>query len=166
MSVAYDLFPEAHELPELPELHELHELHELPEAPRLRLLAPAGAPAAEPRMPRPAVADVVVLHAPRSVAPPVRLTRRGVVVLALAIAALAVALVWAAAASAPSSSGSASAAGAGAGVGVTVRPGDTLWSIATRVAPSKDPRAEVDLLRRVNHLAGVALVPGQVLALR
>ena len=132
----------------------------------LRLLAPGVEPVREPGDRADVDAAVVVLHAPRSVAPPLRLTRRGVAVLALAVAALAVALVWAAAASAPSS-GSASAGTAGAGASsVTVRSGDTLWSIATRVAPDKDPRAEVDLLRRANHLAGVSLVPGQVLALR
>jgi LysM repeat protein len=46
---------------------------------------------------------------------------------------------------------------------VTVQPGDTLWSIATRVAPQRDPRAEVAALQKRNHLADVALVPGQVL---
>lgn len=163
MSVAYDLFSEA--------LEGSEGLHDYARpAPRLRLLAPATEPAAEPRRPGHAGprADVVVLHAPRSIAPPLRLTRRGVAVLGLAVAAIAVALVWAAAASAPSG-GSASAGTAGADAGapsVTVRPGDTLWSIATRVAPSEDPRAEVDLLRRVNHLAGVSLLPGQVLVLR
>jgi LysM repeat protein len=52
---------------------------------------------------------------------------------------------------------------------VTVRPGDTLWSIAERVAPGTDPRAEVAELRRLNGLAGpdgVRLTPGQVLRTR
>ncbi len=97
-----------------------------------------------------------------SVAAPLRLTRRGVVVLILAVAALAVALLSVAALSAPN---------AGAGhrqqpATVTVHEGDTLWSIATRVAPDRDPRAEVAQLQRRNHLAGVALTPGQVLRTR
>ena len=46
---------------------------------------------------------------------------------------------------------------------VTVQPGDTLWSIATRLAPQRDPRAEVADLQQLNHLGGGPLVPGQVL---
>jgi hypothetical protein len=38
-----------------------------------------------------------------------------------------------------------------------------LWSIATQVAPSRDPRAEVAELQRVNHLDGVELAAGQLL---
>ncbi len=46
---------------------------------------------------------------------------------------------------------------------VTVQSGDTLWSIAGRIAPQRDASAEVADLQRLNHLSGVALVPGQVL---
>jgi LysM repeat protein len=46
---------------------------------------------------------------------------------------------------------------------VTVAPNDTLWSIASRVAPDTDPRAEVAALQRRNGLTGVELLPGQVL---
>jgi LysM repeat protein len=46
---------------------------------------------------------------------------------------------------------------------VTVAPGDTLWSIAERVAPNTDPRAEVAALQKRNGLTGVDLVPGEVL---
>jgi LysM repeat protein len=49
---------------------------------------------------------------------------------------------------------------------VTVQSGDTLWSIATRVAPNADPRAEVAALQARNHLTGVDLTPGQVLRVR
>lgn len=92
---------------------------------------------------------------------PARLTRRGVAVLSAAVAVLAVALVWLAARSAPSTAASAPAI---TGNSVAVAPGDSLWSIAQRVAPNRDPRAEVALLQRLNHLAGSAtLVPGQVL---
>ena len=115
-------------------------------------------------------AGVSVLRAPNeaSMAPPVQLTGRGVVVVALGVLALCVALVWGAAAS---------VAGAGSGVGVssggpavvTVRAGDTLWSIAARVSPDRDPRSEVVLLQRINHVSGAelaALVPGQRLRVR
>lgn len=111
---------------------------------------------------RPAeLATVTVLRAPgeRSLAAPLRLTRRGVVALALAVVALGVTLVWVAALSAPSSV----AAPAGGPSVVTVQAGDTLWSIASRVAPQRDPRAEVAVLQRRNHLSGADLTPGQQL---
>jgi Tfp pilus assembly protein FimV len=41
-----------------------------------------------------------------------------------------------------------------------VAPGDTLWGIARRVAPGRDPRIVVDELTRDNHLQGV-LQPGE-----
>ncbi len=44
---------------------------------------------------------------------------------------------------------------------VVVRPGDTLWSIARRVAPREDPRPLVDAIVAVNHVDPGALVPGQ-----
>src|SRR5262245_45555108 len=37
-----------------------------------------------------------------------------------------------------------------AGQGYVVQPGDTLWSIATEIAPDRDPRAVVDALREAN----------------
>jgi nucleoid-associated protein YgaU len=52
--------------------------------------------------------------------------------------------------------------GAGAGHSYTVRPGDTLWSIAARHYGG-DPRRGVWRLQTTNDLSGSALVPGQVL---
>jgi nucleoid-associated protein YgaU len=132
------------------------------DAPRRRPLAlvpdrsPEHVPAPRPER----LASVHVLLPPReAVRPaPVRLTRRGLVVLALAVAALGGLLVWLAALSAPGASPAVSAP-----TSVTVRSGDTLWSIASRVAPGHDPRAEVAALQQANHLSGVDLVPGQVL---
>ncbi len=37
-----------------------------------------------------------------------------------------------------------------AGQEYVVQPGDTLWSIATEIAPERDPRAVVDALREAN----------------
>jgi hypothetical protein len=48
---------------------------------------------------------------------------------------------------------------------VTVHSGDTLWSIASEIAPHRDPRAVVDDLVARNHLVGSALTPGQTLRL-
>jgi nucleoid-associated protein YgaU len=42
-----------------------------------------------------------------------------------------------------------------------VRPGDTLWSIATRFRPGTDPRLVVDRIAHDNDLDVGALVPGQ-----
>jgi len=105
------------------------------------------------------LASVSVLHPPSEPVPTSwRLTRRGVVVLTAAVLALGAGLVWLARLSAPQPAGAPPAPHV-----VTVSPGDTLWSIATRVAPDTDPRAEVAALQQRNRLTGVNLMPGQVL---
>jgi nucleoid-associated protein YgaU len=111
------------------------------------------------------LATVTALHRPpeQAVAPQLRLTRRGVHVVAAAVAVLAVALVALARVSAPSADRGTSTV---LPATVTVRAGDTLWSIAGRIAPEGDPTAEIAQLQRLNHLHGVALVPGQVLRTR
>ena len=109
-------------------------------------------------------ATVTVLHRPAaaSVAPPaVRLTRRGVVAVSAVVAVLSGALLWLAALSAPATPPPTPAPAT-----VTVGSGDTLWSIATTLAPDRDPRAEVATLQRLNHLTGVELTPGEVLRTR
>ena len=40
-----------------------------------------------------------------------------------------------------------------------VRPGDSLWSVAQRLAPGEDPRPVVDDLARARH--GTPLAPGE-----
>jgi Tfp pilus assembly protein FimV len=108
-------------------------------------------------------ATILTLRRPsaESVAAPLRLTRRGVLAVTVAVAAVGVALVALAGLSAPSP-GAPSAPPAT----VTVHDGDTLWAIASRVAPDRDPRAEVADLQRRNHLVGVTLAAGQVLRIR
>jgi nucleoid-associated protein YgaU len=44
-----------------------------------------------------------------------------------------------------------------------VRQGDTLWSIAQRVAPGEDPRPLVDAITAANGVEARAIVPGQTL---
>jgi LysM repeat protein len=48
---------------------------------------------------------------------------------------------------------------------LVVGTGDTLWSIAGRIAPQADPRDVVALLERANHLSGAAVQAGERLAL-
>lgn len=47
-------------------------------------------------------------------------------------------------------------------VSITVRPGDTLWSIASsHAAPSADVQEVVDRISAANRLSGDALQPGE-----
>ena len=48
---------------------------------------------------------------------------------------------------------------------VTVQQGDTLWSVARRLAPHRDPREVVTQLQELNHLPSSALRAGQQLLL-
>jgi LysM repeat protein len=123
-------------------------------APTVFIPAPARAGQQPDRL-----ASVSVLHAPSEAAPASwRLTRRGVAVVTAAVLALGVALIWLARVSAVEPPAATAAPHV-----VTVAPGDTLWSIALRVAPNVDPRAEVAALERRNGLTSVDLIPGQVL---
>jgi nucleoid-associated protein YgaU len=48
----------------------------------------------------------------------------------------------------------------------TVKPGDTLWSIATeRYPPHADPRPAIEEIRRQNGLPGYEIRPGETLRL-
>lgn len=48
---------------------------------------------------------------------------------------------------------------------ITVASGDTLWAIASAVAPGEDPREAMDEIIRLNNLPSGALVSGQRLAI-
>ncbi|MGN6605753.1 MAG: LysM peptidoglycan-binding domain-containing protein [Jatrophihabitans sp.] len=89
-----------------------------------------------------------------------RLTRRGVRVATLAVAVLCLALIALARHDAPAASPSHAVP---AGSVVTVGPDDSLWTIATRVAPDRDPRAEVADLQAANHLRDDVVRAGQQL---
>jgi Tfp pilus assembly protein FimV len=92
---------------------------------------------------------------------PVRLTRRGRLIVVLTMMALlvAVGLVL--------GHGSSQAAGRGNAAAtsrtLTVRPGETLWSVAARIAPHSDPRLVVADIESRNHLDGVEVRAGQQL---
>lgn len=106
-----------------------------------------------------------VIPAPARPATRLRLTARGRgVLLALASVPLAAGIAFAAL-----SGGSATASGDDATVvsvsTVTVMPGDTLWSIASRIAPTADPRDVIGDISRMNLLRGGEIQIGQELAI-
>lgn len=94
--------------------------------------------------------------------PPVRLTRRGRVVLAGLGAVLALLVAGLAA---PASQASPASSGAGGGPVVVVQPGDTLWSVAARHRPHHDLPGRIEEIRRLNDLPGHTIHPGQELVL-
>lgn len=110
--------------------------------------------------------DIAGIHAVSVPSTRLRLTTRGRRVLAVlasipAVVALSIAIV---------SGGGALASGeqsapAGTFETVTVMPGDTLWSVAERVAPAADPRDVVDAIMRLNALSTARLDAGQQVAI-
>ena len=93
--------------------------------------------------------------------PPLRLTRRGRAVLLgffILMSCLASAVLLTTASRAENSP-------TGPAPSVVVQPHDTLWSIATRTAPGRDPYAAIAELQRINDLDGFVVHPGQTLEL-
>jgi LysM repeat protein len=93
---------------------------------------------------------------------PLRLTRRGRVVLtgliALLITGLGVGTGTAQAANSASSRGE-----RGDAVRVTVSQGESLWSVAENTDPGVDPRGIILEIVARNHLAGTTIYPGEQL---
>lgn len=116
------------------------------------ICATAGLPVPRPRPRRPA---------PHPGAVPVRLTRRGRLVLA-ALSLVLVVLSAGAVGGLPAIAGTGDTAPV-AGQHVTVRPGETLWSIALRTAPQADPRQTVAHIIDLNALESSAVQAGSVL---
>src|SRR5262245_46870852 len=121
-------------------------------APSIRVPAPARPrptsavilPFRSDRVQRTAVAEAppprVIAASPRDEARlGVRLTRRGWAAAVLAVGLALVGVLWLA----HSSAGESSAPHRSPRSTVVVRPDDTLWSIATRIAPDRDPRVVV-----------------------
>jgi LysM repeat protein len=46
---------------------------------------------------------------------------------------------------------------------VVVQPGETMWSVAVRVAPQVDPRLVVADIQSLNHLSSAGVEPGEQL---
>ena len=105
---------------------------------------------------------------PPAAAAPIRLTRRGRIVvgtlLSIAVAAVAAA-IWLAIAGQAQASGNAKAgrSGAAAVARVVVKPGQTLWGIAAQVDPGADPRVIIPQIVDMNSLTGTGISVGQVL---
>ena len=90
----------------------------------------------------------------------VRLTRRGRLARTLLVLSLAVVLASAFGLSA--GAGTSDSVGAPTSfIEITVAPGDTLWSLTTRMAGGEDVRAMVDEIASVNALASADLQAGQ-----
>jgi hypothetical protein len=109
-------------------------------------------------------AEVVHARVPRGDAAPLRLTRRGRIVIAAAAALLVTLLslvltggAWAAGPSAPSHGADRSLAQ------VVVLPGQSLWSVAQTADPNADPRQVMQQIIELNGLAGDEIQAGQQL---
>jgi nucleoid-associated protein YgaU len=133
---------------------------------------PPGQPARVRREPvRPAASRRAVAP-PRPAAPrqaaartPVRLTRRGRLVVTAA-AVLIVGAVSMAVAGVAQATGHSAATAAHAREGVTkvlVRPGQNLWSLAERYAPGADTRLVIQEILQLNSMSTDQVQPGQVL---
>lgn len=93
-----------------------------------------------------------------------RLTRRGRAVL-LGVALLVGTLTAGLAASAAPAASTADLADPNPAVVAVVLPGDTLWSVAARHVPGRDPFGMIEEIRRLNGLSGNTIHPGQQLRL-
>ena len=91
----------------------------------------------------------------------IRLTRRGRLVL-LGAAVLCMLLGFSLGSTLSSTAGSISPPAASHSI--VVQPGQTLWGIATQVAPHADPRATVQQIIVLNHLPSTGLQAGETLA--
>ena len=97
-------------------------------------------------------------------APALRLTRRGRLLLVLLLSGL----LLAAFSLGTQETQAAGVRGDGAQSPLeqtTVQPGESLWSVAQRIAPDNDPRDVVAQIRRLNDLQGSQLQVGQHLLL-
>jgi hypothetical protein len=128
----------------------------------LAVVAPAPtAPA--PTAPAPTSPQITFRPRADRPAPPLRLTRRGRIVVA-AMAALLVAalsLLAAGAAQAISHTGPAHPAGSANLAQVAVQPGQSLWAVAESADPNADTRLVIQQITELNSLNGNTVFAGQ-----
>jgi hypothetical protein len=121
---------------------------------------------ADPVRLRPVGSRAVGERVVRPARPRPRLTRRGQVLAGLVLLLATVSLSLAITARMQALHEPASSVPATAPAEIVVAPGETLWSIAERVAPERDPRGVVDQIRRINQLPSGEVQAGQTLRLR
>lgn len=141
------------------EVAEFVEVAARPKA-RLQLVTGSAGPDGEPLASRSAGVSRPAAQAP------LRLTRRGQVVVAALLIVLATLAITVAsmAFSGASAANHGRPGGAYAGMRqIVVRPGQTLWSIAARTDPSADPRQVVEQIMTANSMASSAVQAGQLL---
>ena len=95
---------------------------------------------------------------------PLRLTRRGRALLVLMIALLLL-VAFSLGQQATQAADVAGNAGSAPLEQTTVQPGESLWSVAQRIAPDNDPREVVAQIQRLNDLDSAQLQVGQQLLL-
>ncbi|XRQ12811.1 LysM peptidoglycan-binding domain-containing protein [Actinomadura welshii] len=103
---------------------------------------------------------------PHSDRTPIRLTRRGRIVLVAFAATVTLVLLWLTVGPGALAGDRESRTSSTPGNSVVVGPGDTLWEIAADADPGTDPRLVVQRIIDLNGLAGDPTVhPGQELRL-
>ncbi|MFZ0192366.1 MAG: LysM peptidoglycan-binding domain-containing protein [Streptosporangiaceae bacterium] len=126
--------------------------------------APGQAPRPEPSgdqtaCPRPARDQAT---RPETANPPLRLTRRGRVVVAVAAALVLAALSLVIASTAQATNHPVSSRAAQQGLAqVTVHPGQSLWSVAESADPAADTRVVIQQIIELNGLTGNVVFTGQ-----
>ena len=93
--------------------------------------------------------------------PSVRLNRRGKLARTLVVLSLAIVAASVAGGQAGADTSKSTAAAADTFITVTVAPGDTVWSLANRVAPEGQAGALVSAIIEINSLGGGDVVAGQ-----
>jgi hypothetical protein len=129
-----------------------------------RALGPARHEGTRPRTHLSVVRDLPPMHGGHTVEPPLRLTRRGRLVLRALVVVALVALM------ATTALVLARSARADADSHAPVRyhlvlPGETLWGIASELSPGTDPRDIVAALVEANHLPSSGVLAGQRLVI-
>ncbi|MBB5135147.1 hypothetical protein HNP84_004883 [Thermocatellispora tengchongensis] len=115
--------------------------------------APSGRPGARPSR--------TTLRKRRHPAPPLRLTRRGRVVLVVAVAMIALGVFWLGTRAVGIASTWHHPGSQHAGLPwVVVGQGDTLWEIADAVSPEADPAPMVRKIMNLNGLSSTVITPG------
>lgn len=105
-------------------------------------------------------------YSPHNDRTPIRLTRRGRVVVVAFASAVTLVSLWLTVGPGALAGGNDGGAPSGPGETVVVDPGDTLWDIAADAAPDGDTRLVVQRIIDLNGLGGDPTVrPGQELRL-